>query len=323
MNSQIEQFLNHIEFERGYSQNTLTAYKGDLRQFQRFIDKKTSIDGWADLTPKSLERFLAMLQERSYKKATVARKVASVRSFLNFLFAEGVIQRELVDWLPQPKIGRRLPRTLSREQVQRLLDAAAQDRTPSGLRDRAILELLYATGLRVSEAVTLTVDTVDLKQGTIRCVGKGNKERIVPVHATAQACLQQYQEEGRPFLLRDSGERMFFLNRLGRPLTRQGLWFILQQYIEAAELGDGVTPHTLRHTFATHMLDGGADLRELQQFLGHANITTTQIYTEVSNRRKREVYDRAHPRAFAEGDSDAPTASNPSSEQNQEGENYE
>jgi len=244
-----------------------------------------------------LESFLGALQEQEYSDATVARKVAAVRSFLNFLFAEGIVERQLVDWLHQPKVGKRLPRTLSQNAIQRLLAASSIEETPLALRDRALLELLYATGLRASETINLKVDDVDLSVNSVRCMGKGSKERILPLYEAASASLCRYVDEGRPFLLRDASESVLFLNNHGKPLTRQGLWFLVQHYAQAAGLASWVTPHTLRHTFATHLLDGGADLREVQQFLGHANITTTQIYTEVSSQRKREVYDKAHPRA--------------------------
>lgn len=300
MDNYLQRFLRYVQFERGYTSNTLAAYEKDLTQFRDFV-QHTSVDTWADLSPEVLESFVADLQDQDYTSSTVARKVASARSFLNFLFSEGVIDRELVDWLHQPKVGKRLPRTLSRSAVERLLAAASAEETPLALRDRALLELLYATGLRATEAISVKVSDVDLDNGTVLCMGKGNKERMIPLYPLAQACVRRYVEHGRPFLLRDATEKALFLNNLGHPLTRQGLWFLVQHYAQAAGLERWVTPHTLRHTFATHLLDGGADLRELQQFLGHANITTTQIYTEISSQRKREVYDQAHPRAYAPG----------------------
>ena len=296
MDSHLQRFLHYIKFERGYAANTISAYRNDLGQFTAFM-RDQGLIAWQALTPTALEDYVTMLLGREYKVSTVARKVAAARSFLSFLFAEGVVQENLADWLQQPKVGRRLPRTLSRTEVQQLLDGALGEETPLCLRDRALLELMYATGLRATEVVSLQVDDVDFERGAVRCVGKGDKERFIPLYARAGAMLQRYIDGGRPFLLRDNKVRHLFLNRNGRPLTRQGLWFIIQQQVEQVGLSDYVTPHTLRHTFATHLLEGGADLRELQEFLGHANITTTQIYTEVSSRRKREVYDRAHPRA--------------------------
>ncbi|MEA3395858.1 MAG: site-specific tyrosine recombinase/integron integrase [Chloroflexota bacterium] len=299
METHLQQFLHYIEFERGYTANTLYAYKNDLGQFQKFILTQ-ELSAWESLTPEILEQFAAMLQNRNYQPATVARKIASTRSFLHFLFTEDVISQELSTWLHQPKVGRRLPKALSQEDVQQLLKTAALRETPLGLRNHALLEVLYATGLRATEVITLQIGDVNFTEGTLRCVGKGDKERVVPFHDRAQDSLTRYIETGRPFLLRDSGESTIFLNREGRPLTRQGLWFIIRQCSQDAGLGNQVSPHTLRHTFATHLLEGGAELREIQEFLGHASITTTQIYTEVSSQRKRAAYDRAHPRAFAQ-----------------------
>ncbi len=301
MDTRLKQFLNYVEYERGYAANTLAAYRRDLEQLRDFVEVQ-GLKSWAALTPESLERFVAGLQEQDYSSATVARKVAAARSFLHFLFTEGELTRELTAWLPQPKVGRRLPHALSEEEIERLLNAASGMETPLRLRDRALLEVLYATGLRATEAVGLRASDVDLSGGVVRCVGKGNKERFIPLHPRAQQILGRYLSEGRPFLLTNANEDTLFLNRVGHPLTRQGLWFVIQQYAREAGLEDRVTPHTLRHSFATHLLDGGADLREVQQFLGHASITTTQIYTEVSSQRKRAVYDHAHPRAFESGE---------------------
>lgn len=296
MEKYIRRFLHYIQFERGYTQNTIAAYKNDLGKFMRFVEN-VDVLACSDITPAHLEQFVAMLQADNYSEATVSRNVATVRSLLNFLFSEGVVARQLVDWLHQPKVGQRLPKVLSRDEVTQLLELAAVEQTPLGLRDLALLELLYATGMRASEMVHLQVNDVDMVRNAVRCMGKGRKERLIPLYPTVQQTLQNYIQDGRPFLLREASERTLFVNRTGHPLTRQGLHFLVRNYAQAAGLGTGVSPHTLRHTFATHLLDGGAELRAVQQFLGHANISTTQIYTEVSTRRKREAYDQAHPRA--------------------------
>ncbi len=296
MDSQAEQFLKYLKYERGYSANTISAYRSDLKQFQTFL-KEEGLMSWEGLMPDVLEDFIAELQEQ-YSASSVARKVACGRSFLSFLFAEGVLESDMTEWLQQPKVGRRLPKALSYDEIDSLLSVASQDNTPLGLRDHALIEILYASGLRATEAVTLEIRDIDFERETLRCRGKGNKERVIPLHEKALDAVQSYIENGRPFLMRKAGETTVFLNHIGHPLTRQGLWFIIQQYAKAVDLENKVTPHTLRHTFATHLLEGGADLRELQQFLGHASISTTQIYTKVTSRRKREAYDRAHPRAF-------------------------
>ncbi len=297
MENLVRRFLHYIRFERGYTQNTIAAYKNDIGQFQEFV-QKSGIGEWHALNPKILKKFIVMLQDHGYSTATVSRKVASARSFVNFLFTEGVVDLALLDWLHQPKVGKRLPRTLSEEEAKALLDTAAIEKTPLGLRDHALLELLYATGMRASEVVNLKIEDLNFENGSVRCLGKGNKERVIPLHTSVQQSVQRYLEDGRAFLLRDAAERTLFVNHMGEPLTRQGLRFLVQNYAQAAGLGRWVTPHTLRHTFATHLLNGGAELREVQQFLGHSSITTTQIYTEISSRRKREAYDHAHPRAY-------------------------
>jgi integrase/recombinase XerD len=301
MEKLINQFLHHIKVERGYSVNTLSAYRRDLAQFLDY-NRLQGLLNWKSLNAGHLNAYLIWLQNKQYRSATVSRKVATVRSFLNFLFSEGIIAHELLNWIHQPKTGKRLPKTLSQTEVNRLIQSTLLDETALALRDQAILELLYATGMRVTELVSLKLEDLDLGNGSLRCMGKGSKERTIPIYHEAREVLVRYINEGRPFLLRDSAERAVFVNNLGRPLTRQGIWFLVQHYAEIAGLPTWVTPHTLRHSFATHLLEGGAELREVQQLLGHANITTTQIYTEVSSRRKRSVYDSAHPRAISRQD---------------------
>jgi integrase/recombinase XerD len=296
MKTTVAQFMHHLKFERGYAANTLSAYEHDLEQFDAFLSA-SGVTTLVDLAPEELEDFVGFLQDKRYKSSTVARKVAAVRAFIKFLYAEGIAAPEFLDWLQQPKTERRLPKALSHDQVDRLIQATALEATPLALRDRAILEVLYATGMRASEIIQLQTKDVDTKTGQIRCYGKGSKERIVPLYADAIAALQHYATEGRPFILREANETTYFVNNLGQPLTRQGLYFLIRHYAEVANLGDWVTPHTLRHTFATHLLEGGAELREVQQLLGHESITSTQIYTEVSSRRRREAYNQAHPRA--------------------------
>jgi integrase/recombinase XerD len=241
--------------------------------------------------------YILYLQERGYASSTVARKLAAIKSFFHFLVIDGVLEDDPTVAVDFPLVDKHLPHPLSPKEVARLLLEPAKSSTPKALRDRALLELMYATGMRASEVIELNMDAVDLEAGTVRCVGKGNKERIMPLYERARESLEVYLESGRAKLLRSRGEMALFVSRLGRPLTRQGLWLLIKEYAVAAGIGRRVTPHTLRHSFATHMLDGGAGLREVQQLLGHSNIASTQIYTEVSSRRKREAYDKAHPRA--------------------------
>jgi integrase/recombinase XerD len=297
MRAQIDEFLNHINVELGYSPNTLTAYRNDLGQFADYLETQESVEQWSEVDLNMVVRYVLHLKEREYSPATVARKVAAVKSFFHFLVAEGVVVDDPTATLDAPRVGKRLPHALSREDVDKLLAAPLQREGPKALRDAALLEMLYATGMRVSELVALNVDDVNLASGTARCFGKGSKERIIPMHARAVDALRAYMDDGRVAYLKDPNEKALFLNPRGRRLTRQGLWLIIKDYVARAEIDAEVTPHTLRHSFATHLLDGGAGLREVQKLLGHSNVSTTQIYTHVSSERLRQAYDKAHPRA--------------------------
>jgi integrase/recombinase XerD len=241
--------------------------------------------------------YVMLLKDREYSSATVARKVASVKSLFHFLVAEGVVPDDPTATLDTPRVKKRLPRALSRSDVDKLLAAPREVEGPKGLRDTALLEVLYATGMRVSELVALNVDDVSLASGTVRCFGKGSKERIIPMYERAVEALRVYVDEGRLSYVRDPEEKALFLNPRGTRLTRQGLWLIIKAYVKKTGITAEVTPHTLRHSFATHLLDGGAGLREVQKLLGHSNVSTTQIYTHVSGERLRDAYDEAHPRA--------------------------
>ncbi|MDP2728383.1 MAG: site-specific tyrosine recombinase, partial [Dehalococcoidia bacterium] len=237
------------------------------------------------------------LKERQYAPATLARKVAAVKSFFRFLSAEGILDRDPTEEIDSPKVDKPLPKYLTVDEVNTLLEQPAKDRSPEGLRDRAMLELLYATGMRVSELVGLNVDDIDLGEGFVRCLGKGSKERLIPLHPEAGEIVLTYLEDGRPHLVTNSAQLALFLNRRGERLTRQGLWLILKGYASKAKISSEVTPHVLRHSFATHMLQRKADLRHVQEWLGHANISTTQVYTHLTRDHLRQTYDEAHPRA--------------------------
>lgn len=300
MDANIQEFLDYLAAERGSSDNTIAAYRNDLTQFQEYMrgrGKKGS--DWVDLTRDDLIEYILWLKEREYATATVARKVAAMKSFSGFLLRIGAIEDNPAEELDSPKVKKQLPTTLTPSEVDRLLALPAQaGGSPKALRDAALLEVLYATGMRVSELASLTLDDIDLEAGTVRCVGKGSKERVMPLYAEAANAVAVYLERGRAVLLgANTDERTLFLNPRGERLTRQGLWLIIKGYARQLGLEHKVTPHTLRHSFATHMLNGGAGLREVQKLLGHANISTTQVYTHVSQDRLRQVYDQAHPRA--------------------------
>lgn len=300
MQEQINQFLDYLQTEKGYSNNTLAAYQNDLSQFLIFLQQLPAEQrpgSWRDVTRDHIVSYILEMKEREYASSTVARKVAAVKSFFKFLENTGQIKTNPARELETPRAEKHLPATISAEEVDRLLEAPSGN-SPAALRDRAMLELLYATGLRVSELVSLDVTDVDLDEGTVRCMGKGKKERILPIYERARQALAAYIQEGRPQLLGGrKDEKALFLNRRGTRLTRQGLWLIIKRYVEQTGIKGNVTPHTLRHSFATHMLRGGADLRAVQKMLGHANISTTQIYTQVTPDHMREVYDESHPRA--------------------------
>lgn len=300
MRKRLEEYLTSLEIEKGYSENTRVAYKNDLHQFLNFLETQADpkVKSWNEVKKEHLVAYILNLKkEREYASTTVARKVAAIKSFFHFLVADGLIRDDPTATLDSPRVKKYLPRAISQEDVEKLLEAASKTDTPRALRDRTILELLYATGMRVSELVALNVGDVDLASASVRCFGKGGRERVIPIYERAAQAIDEYLNKGRIHLLRDSAQKALFLNQRGQRLTRQGLWLIVKGYVKEAGIQAQVTPHTLRHSFATHMLRGGADLRDVQELLGHANIATTQVYTQVSNERLREVYDEAHPRA--------------------------
>ena len=300
MRHQIDEFLKSLQVEKGYSNNTIVAYRNDLEQFVRFLSDQGEIVSWPDVKKENLVAYVNCLKgEREYASATVARKVAATKSFFHHLVSEGMLADDPSATLDSPKVRKYLPTSISESDVERLLKAPLKHDSVRALRDSALLELLYATGMRVSEVVDLDLCDIDLGNSAVRCASKNGrgKERTIPVYRHAVSCLSTYLDAGRPKLVRDDEEQALFLNHRGRRLTRQGLWLIIRKYVEEVGIKAPVTPHTLRHSFATHLLNGGADVREVQGLLGHANVSTTQVYTQISQERLREVYDEAHPRA--------------------------
>jgi integrase/recombinase XerD len=292
-------FLAYLEFERGLSRNTLEAYRSDLLQLGAHL-KRTDVDALV-ARHSDLADFVADLaaggEERApASAATLQRKVACLRSFYRHLRRQDLIADDPTVHLRAPKQSRRLPQVLSREEVAKLLEAP-HGTEPAALRDRALLELMYACGLRASEAIGLEIGDVDLESGILRARGKGSKERLVPIGSAASRALVAYVGRGRPRMVGDRLEAKLFVNHRGTGLTRQGLYKIVQRHAKTAGLESKMSPHTLRHTFATHLLAGGCDLRSLQEMLGHADIATTQVYTHLSAERLKDVYYDAHPRA--------------------------
>ncbi|MEP6953894.1 MAG: site-specific tyrosine recombinase XerD [Solirubrobacteraceae bacterium] len=292
-------FLAYLEFERGLSRNTLEAYRSDLLQLGAFLrrrDVEAPAAQHADLSAFLSELATGGPERPPVAPATLQRKAACLRSFYRHLRREAIIHHDPTADLRAPRKSQKLPQVLSRDEVARLL-AAPRGTEPPALRDRALLELMYACGLRASEAIGLDVRDIDLVAGVLRARGKGSKERLVPVGRTAIAAVETYLEHGRPAFVGLRDESRLFVNRRGGGLTRQGLYKIVQRHAADAGLQDRMSPHTLRHTFATHLLAGGCDLRSLQEMLGHADIATTQIYTHLSAERLKDAYFKAHPRA--------------------------
>ena len=290
-------FLVHVRVEKGLSANTQAAYRRDLEKFEAFAKKrKLAVE---TVNRDDLVDFLAWLYQRKLESRTVARHLVTLRNFFRFAQAQDMIVSDPAANLESPRIRRSLPGYLKLEEVERLLEQP-DAKTPTGIRDRAMLELLYSTGLRVSEMVGLRVNDLDNKVGCVRCTGKGDKERIVPVGRKALAIVDKYLCEGRPELLRKARATpspALFVNRRGSKLSRVGVWKILSAYGRRAGLRVALTPHMLRHSFATHLLERGADLRSVQLMLGHADISTTQIYTHVVEERLKHIYKAHHPRA--------------------------
>ncbi len=294
MERQVRQYLDYLAVERGLALNTIKAYELDLKEFSSFLKKR----GVTELRPQDkglLTAFLGELQNAGKSPKTLARCLSSIRGFLRFLVAEAMLPADPSSTLSSPRLMLRLPKVLRVDEVERLLESVSTA-TPLGLRDRAILETLYASGLRVSELIGLELKDVNLEKGFLRCLGKGGKERMVPLGSTAARYLSLYLREIRPALVSEPSG-LVFLNRRGRPLTRQTVWKMIKGYAEAAGIQKEIGPHTLRHSFATHLLENGADLRVVQELLGHADIVTTQIYTHVTLSKLRRVYDTTHPRA--------------------------
>jgi len=304
MEDSISSFLEHLIVEKGFSRNTWEAYRNDLEQFEQFLEERLNGQAaggppWLAVDLNLLNQYIADLRDRKgYRDTTTARKVAAIKSFFSFLLLNGDISEDPTEALGSPRIGRTLPKCLSEDDVTRLLDVAAKAGTPEGTRDATILELLYATGLRVSELVSLNVSDIDFEEAYIRCWGKGSKERLVYLYPRAVMELRQYLGSARRSLLGShKGENALFVNHRGERLTRQWVWSILKTYSKKANIDEGITPHTLRHSFATHLLQNGASLRHVQELLGHSSISTTQVYTHLTNHHLRQEYEKSHPRA--------------------------
>nr|WP_188622326.1 tyrosine recombinase XerC [Caldalkalibacillus thermarum] len=291
----LQAFVDYLQLEKNASPYTLRYYVQDIEDFTRFL-KQHGVSNYAAVSYVHIRKYLSLLHDKAYARRTVSRKLSSLRSFFRFLEREGYVAVNPVKMVSTPKLEKKLPQFFFCAEMEQLFQAADRS-SPLGLRNLAILETLYATGVRVSELVGLNVDDLDFELGVVLVYGKGAKERYVPLGHYAQEALENYLREGRPLLERHPKEPALFLNCRGRRLTDRSVRRILNQLIENTSLTQKITPHKLRHTFATHLLEGGADLRSVQELLGHVQISSTQIYTHVSNEHLRAVYHKAHPRS--------------------------
>lgn len=292
----IRDFIHFLTVEKGLAKNTLISYERDLKSYLAYMQNVEQLNTWNEVRRASIIQFLARLKDQGKSPKTLARHIASLRSFHQFLIREKITEQDPTIHIESPKQERSLPKVLSMEEVEALLEAPKLT-NEFGYRDKAMLELLYATGMRVSELINLDMSDIHATMGFVRCIGKGNKERIIPIGHTALESIEDYLLNGRVKLQSEHKTDSLFLNHHGNRLTRQGFWKILKKLSKDARIEKELTPHTLRHSFATHLLTNGADLRAVQEMLGHADISTTQIYTHVTNVRLKDVYKKFHPRA--------------------------
>ncbi|MEH7073917.1 site-specific tyrosine recombinase XerD [Neobacillus drentensis] len=295
MDELLKNFIQYLMIEKGLSQNTLIAYERDLKSYLHYLKNVETVHSLNDVQRVHIVQFLRFLKEQGKSSKTLARHIASVRAFHQFLLRAKNTEQDPSVQVETPRLERSLPNVLSLQEVEVLLEAP-KPLDHYGIRDKAMLELLYATGIRVSELIDLEMDHVQLSMGFIRCMG--NKERIIPIGRAASDAIKHYLEEARPrFISTKHQDHALFLNHQGKRLTRQGFWKILKKLAKEAGIDKDLTPHTLRHSFATHLLENGADLRAVQEMLGHADISTTQIYTQVTKTKLKDVYSKFHPRA--------------------------
>ncbi|MGK7378299.1 site-specific tyrosine recombinase XerD [Planococcus sp. 1R117A] len=293
----LDDYLHFLRVERQLASNTLVSYERDLKSYLQYLKEVEQLDSLRKVERVHILNHLRHLKETTKTSRTVARHISSIRSFHQFLIRERVVDNDPTVHLEMPQMEKKLPNVLSIEEVDALMQAPAANKA-NGLRDRAMLELLYASGMRVSECINLDIEDVNLTMGFVRCYGKGGKERIIPLGKSALSACKVYLENARNELVKPEAKTdSLFINQRGKRLTRQGFWKLLKQHAQKAGIQKELTPHTLRHSFATHLIENGADLRAVQEMLGHADISTTQIYTHVSKTRLKDVYSQFHPRA--------------------------
>ena len=294
MKELIDTFLSYLSVERGLSNNTISSYRDDLNFYIDFLSAQ-NVDALSKITKNDITNFMLNQKDKGISANSIARRLAAIRMFHRFLTRERILKTDPTSLIDSPKLWKKIPETLSLNEVEALL-GQPNIREKQGIRDRAILETLYATGMRVSEAVNLKVSGVNLEVGFLRCIGKGNKERVIPLGKKAVASIRRYNEASRNSFLKKKESEFLFLNRSGNKISRQSLWKIIKKYARDARIKKPMKPHILRHSFATHLLEGGADLRSVQEMLGHSNISTTQIYTHINKDRLKTIHRMFHPR---------------------------
>lgn len=294
MDQLLTMFIDFLAIERGLTKNTLVAYRHDLTDFLDFLKSRNLL--LEDLKKEEILAYIVNLKQQRKANSTISRHLAAIKSFFKFLQQEGIVHINPTSDLEGPKKQKRLPKVLTIDEIEKLLEKP-ESNNPLGIRDKAMLETLYGAGMRVSELLDLDLNSIDIELGYVRCMGKGSKERIVPLGNQAILSINAYLNGGRNKLLKNPKEYALFLNQHGRRLTRQGFWKILKKYAQLSGLKKEITPHTLRHSFATHLLENGADLRSVQEMLGHVDVTTTQIYTHLNTSNIINIYKKSHPRA--------------------------
>ena len=285
MRDGVNRFLSGLEADKGFSSNTISAYRNDLNQFVTFVESNLGLTSWRELAETHLTSYQLELRERGYANSTVARKTAAIRSFCGYLVTEGILRSDPSSALPSPRVAKSIPRAMTRDEVEVLLEKAGSSDGAEGVRDSTMLQLLYASGLRVTELVNLNVEDVDVENASIRCQGRQGRDRSIDLLRDVAETLRAYVDTARPAIRQQDQEQALFLNHRGQRLTRQGFWLILKGYAQQAGIGE-ITPHTLRHSFATHQLLDGKELSDVQRALGHVSISTTQVYEQVADQMK-------------------------------------
>jgi len=294
MQELIDNFINYLSVERGLSLNTLSSYRRDLNKYITYL-KQRNINNLGSVSKNDISSFLMSQKDKKLSVNSISRNLVAIKVFHRFLVRERIYKKDPTSLLESPKVWKTIPEVLSLSEIESML-SVVNSRSRLGMRDKAILELMYTTGMRVSELVNLKMENLNLDVGFVRCIGKGHKERIIPIGKKANLVLKRYLDKSRPKLIKDRTNPILFLSRLGKKISRQSIWKIIKKSVRDAKIKRKIKPHTLRHSFATHLLERGADLRSVQEMLGHADISTTQVYTHINKDHLKRIHQRYHPR---------------------------